>query len=810
MEAGTGIPQLAQTVRLAGSAALKAAEVAGAGYRVLSEGYTRMIGAVMDMGGLIKIKGKAIRPSEALRKLEEWRQLAKHHVTGNPILDEPRRWFISNFGAPPEVIRIADEADRAARRHARPMQKQALALLRLLDESQQADLEMAVTEPPIRQKMITKLATSTGLKRDEVGMLVNTILDESKRMTALLREAGAVSEQGAARWEGQYLPRSYVKHMPTLAAFARKSSAIKGKKGRGIEKTVAKSSIPELQAQGWEFRGEVGNKARMWRDYTFEERVAMGQQFHAAKAMGLMSKEFQRDFKNGKMLAEIAKGSDDRGDFAFDAGKGADKEIVVDGSKYILMSNDNADGGVKRWGALAGKHVREDVKHYLDWASSNSEMLGHIAFVKKWTGTDLWKRFKTIWSPTHYLNNFMHNVPTLELAGGSAGDLPAAFREMASQGALFQRLEEFGTIKNGAIAHELGLALRDRPFNFSNPLETLNSVVGVAQNIEAGLGSFAQATDDLFRLALVQSKMREGVFFEDAARYAERTFYNSQNIKAPAAQILEAVPGIGVPFARVLWYSADKLPELYLTNPAKAIAINSYALAAKAIVDSINGTSEDEARARDEAIPPWMKQTAGTGYLPFPGKDMNGNPRVLNVANWNQFNVIDHAEQTDFPYYPTSLLPGGPVNILGQAIAGRDTFKDKDLRTAAGDETGRFLFENLAPGIMTRGGRVWDAAMGRKDYNGNQTDVPTAALGMFGMKVQPYNLEQGMRGMVYDFERDKAEIMKKVRRLAHDAEMNPRDAASKNAEIQRLIADLERRAADLSRRLEVAGRGVSP
>jgi hypothetical protein len=779
-------------VQAARDLAVKGAEKGAEGYTAVTEGLTRLGNAALE-----KVKVKGVSGRQVLDKLEQYRQAVKHAPAG-ALGDELRSYFVSNFGVSPKVLALADDASRAAHRAATPMRRQAHALLKELDSHQQKNLELAITEPTLRGKMITEIAKATGKQPMVVADLVRSIVDDSTRMTTLLKEVGAVSESGSARWEGQYLPRTYEKLFPTISRYVKGTNTLKGKQGRGIEKTVAKSSVPEMQAQGWEFRGEQGGKARMWRDYTLDERFKMDQVFHASQAMGKMASEFERDFRNGKLLADIAKSSDEKGAFAIPA-----SEVKGDPpTGYTLFSNANTKGtGIKRWGALADHYVREDVAHYLTWASDNSAVLETLRNIKTWTGTNLFKRFKTIWNPAHYVNNFMQNVPMLELAGGSAGDLPKAFREAVTEGELFKKLEEFGTVKNGAVSRDLATHLEAIQVEDLTPISAMKKALGALKNVEAVGSDIAQATDDLFKVAFVQRKMAEGMEFEAAARAAEDVFYEASKVTAPAAQVMEA---FGFPFARVLWYQADKLPELLIKNPAKAAVLMSYFAVTKALVDKWNGTTDKQVQAREELIPDHMKKPLGTGFMPLPAKDSKGNQLVLNTGNWSPLGILDNADQVQAPFFPSALMPGGVAPTLYQALNNRDMFRGKDLRTPAGDDTGRFLMENLAPGVISKAGTLADALAGRESYSGLPYDAPTAALGMLGIKAQPYSPALGIKHKGQDFDAKKSGIEGQIRYLQTMAARNPQDAAKYEWQIKALIDKLTAEGQAFGKQMETA------
>lgn len=807
------------------------AEAAGAAVRKADALYTGLIDKAMARTG---IKG-------ALGKLEEWRQAAKTAPTGSPVVEALRRGFISNYGVPPEVLDMADQAARDAHQAARPMREQALQLLGSLGAQHQHDLELAVTEPTLREPLISKIARESGKPRADVANTVQSIAQESGRLSGMLKGVGALTEHGQARWDGKYLPRTYEQYFPTLSSLARRSAGLVGSKGRGIEKIASAAKAEELKQQGWEFRGYTGPNAqkirqaeqaiadarkdfaddkitreeldakleklherllnhiqapgsnvRMWRDYTLAERQRMGQLFHASNAMNTLASAFERDYRNGKLLQDIVHGADAKGEFAIDAATLPQGSPPPEG--YTLISNAAVPGtGIKRWGALANHYVRDDVKHYLTWASDNSELLTTLRNIKTYTGVDLFKRMKTIWNPAYYVNNAMQNMPMLEMAGGSAGDLPQAFREVADNGEIYRALEDLGSVKMGHVGRELARNLQGLEVGTGTPVDVARWILRGAQNLEARGGDLAQATDDMFKVALVIGKMRQGLPLEAAAKLADKTFYNPAAVTAPAARVIEAMP-LGSPFVRYAWYGLDKMPELILKNPAKAFALLSYFQAAKMLIDRINGTTPAQANARDQLVPDYLKQTGGLGYLPLPMKDSRGNPLILSTANWNPLNFADNADQLNLPYWPNTLMPGGPLAAGVQALENYDWFRQKPLRTAAGDQTAQFLWNALGPSLLAdKAPKLLDATAGRQSYSGLPYDVPTAAANIFGVKAQPYVPLQGIQRVQRDYQNDAQALKAQIRYAEAMKARNPQDAAKYDAEVQDLTGKMQAR-----------------
>jgi hypothetical protein len=149
-------------------------------------------------------------------------------------------------------------------------------------------------------------------------------------------------------------------------------------------------------------------------------------------------------------------------------------------------------------------------------------------------------------------------------------------------------------------------------------------------------------------------------------------------------------------------------------------------------------------------------------------------------------------------------MPGGVAPTLYQALNNRDMFRGKDLRTPAGDDTGRFLMENLAPGVISKAGTLADALAGRESYSGLPYDAPTAALGMLGIKAQPYSPALGIKHKGQDFDAKKSGIEGQIRYLQTMAARNPQDAAKYEWQIKALIDKLTAEGQAFGKQMETA------
>lgn len=816
-----------QAVRRAiGQGARMGAELAGRAGEPIRRGHealTHVVGKGLDATGV----------SGTLHMLDYARRFAKSpdFLAGNVVATAARRAFISDYGVPPELLTMAREANRQARREVQPIKGQAIMLNEALSPEAQARLDREITEPGTPRSQAAEDAAS-----------------ESARLSQLLEEVGALSPEARARWEGHYLPRVYRDKFPVISGLVKTAArTLKGHKARGTEKQMSPAAY-EAERDAWEFRGYTGPgadklaraeaamealqaerasaptekhaaldrkieaaterqldalatpglKVRAWRDWTVEERANMGEVRHASLRMLKLAQRFEQDFKNGRLLQDIAKNPE----WVQRIPKGGDPTTPPEGFVYFKDIDAAAPGGTKKWGAIAGHWVREDVAHYL---RANIETPQKLAWVKSATGTNLWKRFVTIYNPSYFVNNAMINVPTLELAGGSAFDVPLAARDFIDNTDLVKQLDARGTLNGGQIARDLAMQLeavhaKTPEAATAGPMELAAALSSAAKRVEGGLGAVAQGTDDVFRLALVKRLMKpeaeggKGMTLDEAADVAEASFYDPTRVTAPAAQYMEA---FGFPFIKVLFYQLDRMPQLVLENPAKAATLAGYFVTLEAVLNAASGVDGDQAEGRRELMPEHMRPTGN--HLNLPGKDAYGNPRVWDTKNFNPIAFAETTDRTAIPGLPAALAPGGPLGVAGALAVNYDGFRRKQIRDPEEDmgtqfgQVGGYIRDNALPtGIFNKVGKVVDAAQGRADSSGRRYDMATAMMNLLGVKVQPLDL-----GLAYDklearYEAKLKAIDSQIRAVERSMEANPQDAAKLEAEIQRLERRSER------------------
>ena len=786
------------TPLIAGRAAIRAISQGPAAVRALYNGLvqSQAFGKVADATRFLadqvepysRLTGKAatVRDSVADAWDDLWhKQAATPFPTLNSAIDGARKLFVSRFGQPPEFMVI----EEAARTLAIRLESEMLGYVRkVLDDVGDDNVRMAQLYEDIENPSYAGF---------------DPLVLEGKAVSAKasdeLNKVGALADSALARWKGTYMPREYMKILMLnpeagglLNIFKQMADdvTLSGYYHRGIKETVPASQVSARLAsgQGWEvidprFTGAnagtpipTGTRVDMWRDFTKAERNSWGEIKDVARAFHKYSSQLRREIENGSILEGLRTGSDSRGAFAETpanlglAPNQRPKEITAaNGDRYIYLGTTERKGGpIPKFGTLNDHYVRDDVYHYVTTSSELSNLKMVNRTLKKVLGVNWWKEVQTIGNTRYFVNNFFVGMPTLELAGGSIADLPKAARMLSMDDPLVQQLRARGTIQNGQEARELALRIAD-PLSAAAPTATgiakAMSLPGdMLKKYRAGAFNVSGATDDLYRVALVDRLMRtEGKTLDEAARVAEDALYNRAAVTAPVA--LAAEPFI--PFYHVAHWTFSKVPKYTIQNPAKAAYLASVASVMPFISELIYGTSKEKGKAQRELLPEQMRDLkipftnikSPIQGLGFPnairfGTDESGQPRYIDTNTWNMLVQMGGGTSgTAIPYYPRALSPGGPLVTAAGAYFNLDPFTRRQI--VEKDQYGRpinpeeqfdptmqtgltgYAARNLLPSVIRDVSGLGMAALGVPSPSRVQTDVPTRLMQMGGLKVRP-------------------------------------------------------------------------
>jgi hypothetical protein len=289
----------------------------------------------------------------------------------------------------------------------------------------------------------------------------------------------------------------------------------------------------------------------------------------------------------------------------------------------------------------------------------------------------------------------------------------------------------------------------------------------------AGAFNVAGATDDMYRVALVDGLMRrEGMSLDEAARVAEDALYTRQAVTAPVALLAEPI----IPFYAVAHWAASRVPYYTAKNPVKAAYLAAIASGASYVADKVAGVSKEKGEAIRKLLPEQMRDFTIAGMrspiqgLGFPnairiGTDKYGQPRYLDMSTWNLFNQFGaELKDTALPYFPRALSPGGPLAVAAQVMGNKEWFtgrkiveRDQFDRPIRPEEQfdptlqvglTNFLARNLTPSVVRDVIGLGMSASGIPGPTRVQTDVPTRLLQTAGIKARPVPVAEQVRRMM--------------------------------------------------------------
>jgi hypothetical protein len=643
-----------------------------------------------------------------------------------------------------------------------------------------------------------------------------------------LRDLGALTPEQFKAWEDQYLPRTYLNKNGPLGAIYRQAKAtLKGSLHRGkaldldartvemfnrdwrkvgetpsgqvivrdaasgIERTVSRRNAGNYLGTWKILQAKGGGRVRAWRDWTAEERARMGEVKDVSVALRKMAQQSYRDLRNGRVLKAVSENPE----WAV-----PDSQPAPEG--WVHFSNQKAKTGVRQWGPLASHYVHPEIARDLEGLTEAGNLNQMLSVVRKATGMDIWKKYKTVFNPASHANQFFQNAITLEMAGGSAYDLPRAAQALKAKGPLIQRLDDLGLYGDGLRATEMPGA-DPGAIDWSRMVD---ASLKVAKGLDKLAGDAYQFSDDWVRTAYVMGRMEKGVPVEQAVKEAQDRFYNGNRVNSAFSRIGAATV---LPFVKSFAYSVDRLPELVAANPAKATKLLLYGLALSKGMQLAAGVTDAQEEGRQAVLPDYQKGVGKTVMLP--GTDTKGQRLMLDVGNWNPVgSVLDTTDRTALPEreipgltdltglkagLPSALVPlGGPLGVGIGLATNYDPFYQKAIRTDTEDNTADYLKRGLGPTLVTQHlPKLATAIKGMAEYGGRRYDVPTAAANVLGFKIQPIDFQEAYAKAESRFSRQYDEITRKGRDLDRKLDQGSITAD----DYAKAMADLEGQANEL-------------
>lgn len=537
------------------------------------------------------------------------------------------------------------------------------------------------------------------------------------------------------------------------------------------------------QAGTWEVRDTKGGKLIVWRDFTKQERVSMGEIDEARYAIAKTLHGMIHDVETGRYLEWLANtyskqlASDVTGDLVEASERMRD---TFNPGEWVQVPETKIPGTqVMKYGKLAGRYLPGPI-----W----NDVRQTVGFRFKPLGETYaaimgaWKTAKTALSPAVHTNNVMANFVMADWHDVSAGHIAKALRIIlgASQrdgrgliGRTVNGLSRAG-MRDSEAAREIIARFHDSGANLGSwvttelqkdqlepLLEAMEKELGTLGETQAGqvgvmvalqkalqlrfpsareafkptlpgkvirteagsLIDLYEAEDQVFRLAAWLRAKEEGASDIAAGKVARRSFLD-YHINAPWVQAMRST---AFPFISFTYRSVPMLLEVAAKKPHKILKLAMLAGALNALGYMLSGGDEDDERK----LLPEEKAGSIWGMVPklvrMPWNDEHGSPVFLDIRRFVPVGDIFDTGQNHaaIPLLPFAL-PGGPLSVMSELVANKSQFtgkaitKETDTGTEKAAKVADHLFKAFAPNIIILPGTY--AFTGVMDANSGKTD----------------------------------------------------------------------------------------
>lgn len=528
------------------------------------------------------------------------------------------------------------------------------------------------------------------------------------------------------------------------------TAALDGMEGRGngkLKEVVyfpAGESVPNKYADWdragtWEVRDVKGKDLVMWRDFTKEEREAMGEVDEARFAIAKTLHGMIHDVEVGRYLEWLGRTQ------ALKAGQEIPGELVEASEWYrdtfkpgewVQVPDTKILGtDVKKFGKLAGRYIPGPVWNDLrQTVGGQFKPLGnHYAQILR-----MWKTAKTALSPAVHMNNVMSNFVMADFHNVTAGHVSKALRILLAA----NRGEHKGALASvGKAASKFGIADREAAREILNRYADSGGDMGswatteIANNqiepllqkletelaasngtsLDAQTGVYAalqhllmlrfpsawdafkgskigkamgnegkalldlyQHEDDVFRLAAWLRTKENGGTDMEAGKEARSSFLD-YNINAPWVQ---AMRNSFWPFISFTYRAVPMFLNVVGKQPHKLLKLMMIAggLNAFGVMMAGGGASDDDER---KLLP---EEKAGNiwGMVPklirMPWNDQFDSPVYLDIRRFIPVgDIFDVGETHSAVPVPPYMLPGGPLGMLGELALNQSQFTGKPI-----------------------------------------------------------------------------------------------------------------------------------
>ncbi len=529
------------------------------------------------------------------------------------------------------------------------------------------------------------------------------------------------------------------------------------------------------QSGTWEVRDTRGDKLIVWRDFTKQEREAMGEIDEARYAIAKTLHGMIHDVEVGRYLEWLGQRYGKKPGEAIDGTVVEASERMRDTfapGEWVRVPDSKIPGtNTLKYGALAGRYlpgpIWNDVRQII---GGRFKPLGdtYAAILSAW------KTSKTALSPAVHMNNIMANFVMADWHDVTAGHIAKALRlllaahERDGKGMLGRAgnlVARAGAAADLDAAREILDRFQDSGGSIGTwatqelqkeqlepLLKALEAEIATAGEESAQVGAMAalqhllrlrfpsawdavkptkagqalttearnmialyEAEDQVFRLAAWLKAKEDGANDIAAGKAARKSFLD-YHINAPWVQ---AMRNTAFPFIAFTYRALPMLAETAAKKPWKLMKLALLAGGLNALGYALSGGDEDDERR-------WLpEEKAGRvfGLVPklirMPWNDIHGQPVFLDIRRFVPVGDIFDTGQAHsaVPVLP-AMIPGGPLALLGEIALNKAQFTGKDIALETDTPAERagkvigYVYKAFAPNLVFLPGTYsFDAAV---------------------------------------------------------------------------------------------------
>ena len=515
------------------------------------------------------------------------------------------------------------------------------------------------------------------------------------------------------------------------------------------------------EAGTWEVRDTKGGKLILWRDFTAQERQAMGEIDEARFAIAKTLHGMVHDVEVGRYLEWLAQHHAKKDGAGLNVVKASEKmKDTFAPGEWVEVPDTKIPGTkVLKYGVLAGRYLPGPIWNDVRQVTSGKYRPFGDVYAAIMSA---WKTSKTTLSPTVHTNNIMANMVMADWHDVTAGHMAKALRIMLGAS---ERKGEGALGRIGNLASRAGVVDREAAREIMNrftdsggsigtwataelqreQLEPLlkaleNELATAGNSTTAQVGAMAalqhalhlrfpsaweaikptkgakavtteartmielyEAEDQVFRLAAWLKAKEEGADDLVAGKAARKSFLD-YHINAPWIQ---AARQTALPFLAFTYRAAPMLLETIGKKPWKIMKLGLLAGLVNALGYAMSGGDEDDERK----LLPEEKAGRIWGMVPklirMPWNDAHGSPVFLDIRRWVPVGDVFDLGQNHaaVPLLPAAV-PGGPLALLAELFANKSQFTGKAIvqeTDTAMERAGKVLdhiYKAFAPNLV--------------------------------------------------------------------------------------------------------------